>query len=162
VQGNAKPGVTITVAAHPLAELLDCPPETGALLTQSAESLSLQAGDTVFRQDGDCRGLYVVVSGEFLRKSERLNTRITLGTGHAGDLVELAAALGNGHHTYTMTALTPGTVLMLPMAALRQAFDRHPPLRMHLLEELAREVSRAYRSCSLSRFPVRRNLANAQ
>lgn len=163
MQGNSKPGRNPAVAARPLAELLECPPDTGTLLTGAAESLSVQAGDAVFRQDGACRGLYLVVSGEFLRKSERLNTRITLGTGRPGDLVELAAALGDGHHTYTMTALTPGNLLLLPMSALHQAFDRHPPLRMHLLEELAREVSRAYKSCSLSRpVPARREGASLQ
>lgn len=163
MQGNSQPGHNTVVSTRPLAELLDCPPETGALLNGAAESLSIQAGDTVFRQDGDCRGLYLVVSGEFLRKAERLSTRITLGTGHAGDLVELAAALGDGHHTYTMTALTQGTLVMLPMTALREAFDHHPPLRMRLLEELAREVSRAYRSCSLTRpLTARRGMASAQ
>ncbi len=161
VHGNFKPGRHPAVAARPLAELLDCPTETSLLLTGAAESLLVAVGDTVFHQNNACRGLYLVVSGEFLRKSERLNSRITLGTGRPGDLVELAAALGDGHHTYTMTALTPGSLLMLPISALRQAFDHHPPLRMRLLEELAREVSRAYRSCSLSRpVPVHRNGAS--
>jgi CRP-like cAMP-binding protein len=36
------------------------------------------------------------------------------------------------------------------MDALHKAFERYPPLRMRLLEELAREVSRAYYACSLS------------
>jgi CRP-like cAMP-binding protein len=66
-------------------------------------------------------------------------------------LVELAATLGDGHHTYTLTAQTPGSVLLLPMEALSQAFQNYPPLRMQLLEELAREVSRAYNSCCQSR-----------
>jgi CRP-like cAMP-binding protein len=39
---------------------------------------------------------------------------------------------------------------MLPMEALQRAFENHPPLRMQLLEELAREVSRAYHVCSLA------------
>jgi len=30
-------------------------------------------------------------------------------------------------------------------------FEMYPPLRMRLLEELAREVSRAYLSCCLNR-----------
>jgi CRP-like cAMP-binding protein len=33
---------------------------------------------------------------------------------------------------------------MLPKDALFEAFREYPPLRMHLLEELAREVSRGY------------------
>ena len=163
MQGNSKPGRNPAVAARPLADLLECPPEAGTLLTGAAECLSVEAGDTAFHQDDACKGLYLVVSGEFLRRSERLNTHITLGTVRPGDLVELAAALGDCHHTYTMTALTPGNLLLLPMSALHQAFDHHPPLRMHLLEELAREVSRAYRSCSLSRpVPARRVGASLQ
>jgi CRP-like cAMP-binding protein len=65
--------------------------------------------------------------------------------------VELAAALGDGHHTYTLSAQTPGSTLMLPIESLSQVFESYPPLRMRLLEELAREVSRAYLSCCLNR-----------
>jgi CRP-like cAMP-binding protein len=105
----------------------------------------------VFRQPDICKGLYVVISGQFLRKTERLTTRLTLGPARPGDLVELAAALGDGQHTYTLTALTPGSVLLLPIDALNLAFQDFPPLRMRLLEELAREVSRAYEACCLTR-----------
>lgn len=139
------------VRAHPLAELLECPPATGTLLSSSARCIDFDAGEVVFPQYGTCSGLYVVVSGRFLRKTERLETRITLGAARAGDLVELAAVLGDGRHTYTLTAQTPGSVLLLPMEALSLAFQNYPPLRMQLLEELAREVSRAYTACCLTR-----------
>jgi CRP-like cAMP-binding protein len=149
------------VAARPLVELLECPPATGNLLNGSAQYLSFDAGEVVFRQSGICRGLYVVVSGHFLRKTERLETRLTLGPVRAGDLVELAAALGDGDHTYTLTAQTAGSVLMLPIEALSQAFQSYPPLRMQLLEELAREVSRAYDVCCLSRTVKARRRSSA-
>ena len=105
----------------------------------------------MFRQDDLCRGLFVVVSGLFVRKAERLNTRLTLGPARTGDLVELAAALGDGRHTYTLSAQSSGSVLLLPIEALNKVFEMYPPLRMRLLEELAREVSRAYLSCCLNR-----------
>jgi CRP-like cAMP-binding protein len=92
----------------------------------------------------------VVVSGLFQRKAERLKTRFTLSPARAGDLVELAAALGDGHHTYTLNAQTPGSLLLLPIEKLSLAFEKYPPLRMRLLEELAREVSRAYLLCCLA------------
>jgi CRP-like cAMP-binding protein len=139
------------VAAHPLAELLECPQEAGNLLNGGAQCVEFDAGEAVFRQHEDCKGLYVVVSGLFVRKAERLNTRLTLGPARTGDLIELAAALGDGHHTYSLTAQTPGSLLMLPIESLTQVFEKYPPLRMRLLEELAREVSRAYLSCCLSR-----------
>ena len=48
-------------------------------------------------------------------------------------------------------------MLLLPIEALHQAFESYPPLRMRLLEELAREVSRAYITCCLTRvMPARR------
>src|SRR5579859_3466706 len=96
------------VAPHPLAELLDCPPPAGVLLNRSAQTVDLDPGEPVFRQGAACRGLYVVVSGQFLRKTERMETRLTLGRARAGDLVELAAALGDGVHTYTLSAQTEG------------------------------------------------------
>jgi len=151
MQPEARSGRMDAVAAHPLAELLECPPTIGSLLNSSALSIDFDAGATVFRQQGICKGLYVVVAGQFIRKAERLETRLTLGPARSGDLVELAAALGDGHHTYSLVAQTAGTVLLLPMEALTQAFQSYPPMRMQLLEELAREVSRAYTSCCLSR-----------
>ncbi len=123
----------------------------------ASRTLDFDAGQVVFRQQGVCKGLYVVVSGEFVRKAERFEMRVTLGTARPGDLVELAAALGDGHHTYTLSAVTPGSLLLLPIEALHQAFVSYPPLRMRLLEELAREVSRAYLTCRLARvMPARR------
>ncbi len=145
------------VAAHPLAELLECPQEAGDLLTNASRSVDFDAGQVVFRQHDTCHGLYVVVSGDFVRKAERLEMRVTLGSARPGDLVELAAALGSGLHTYTLTAVTPGSLLQLPIEALQQAFESYPPLRMRLLEELAREVSRGYITCCLTRVvPARR------
>jgi len=139
------------VAAHPLAELLECPPETGILLNETARCVDFDAGEIVFSQSSQCKGLYVVVSGQFQRRTERMETRLALGPARAGDLLELAPALGDGRHTYTLRALTPGVLLELPIEALHQAFESYPPLRMRLLEELAREVSRAYFACCQDR-----------
>jgi CRP-like cAMP-binding protein len=144
------------VQARPLAELLQCPAGTGNLLNGEALCMNVESGDVVFRQAEACRGLYVVISGQFLRRTERLATRLTLGITRAGDLVELGAALGDGHHTYTLSAQTSGSALLLPTEALSKAFDSFPPLRMRLLEELAREVSRGYEAGCLSRAPKTR------
>lgn len=144
-------------ATQPLAELLKCPPATGNLLNGAAQCLDFEAGEVVFRQHAPCRGLYVLISGLYLRKTERLETRLTLGTARMGDLVELAAVLGDGNHTYTLSAQIPGSALLLPMEALRQAFQDYPPLRMKLLEELAREVSRSYSASCMNRAANRRH-----
>jgi CRP-like cAMP-binding protein len=145
-------------AAHPLAELLDCPQDAGRLLSGETRCVNFEPGEVVFCQHGLCKGLYVVVSGDFVRKAERFDMRVTLGPARPGDLVELAAALGDGHHTYTLSAVTSGSLLLLPMEALQRSFEAYPPLRMRLLEELAREVSRAYITCCLTRVtPARRH-----
>lgn len=145
-------------AAHPLAELLECPEEAGQLLAAASRCVDFKTGETVFRQRESCKALYVVVSGDFVRKAARFEMHITLGSARPGDLVELAAALGDGIHTYTLTAMKPGSMLMLPIEPLQHAFRNYPPLRMRLLEELAREVSRAYVSCSIMRVtPARRH-----
>lgn len=149
-------GVMAAVQARPLAELLECPPGTANLVNGAAQCVSVDVGEVVFRQFGVCRGLYVVVSGQFLRRTERLETRLTLGVARSGDLVELAAVLGDCRHTYTLSAQTSGSLLLLPMAALNSAFEAYPPLRMHLLEELAREVSRSYEASCLNRLPKTR------
>jgi len=151
MQAEPKSGRMTAVAAHPLAELLECPATAGSLLSGSSQCLGFDSGEVVFRQNDVCMGLYVVVSGLFQRKTERLSTRVALGNARTGDLVELAAVLGDGLHTYTLCAQTPGSMLMLPIDALKQVFEKYPPLRMRLLEELAREVSRAYISCCVNR-----------
>ncbi len=137
--------------AHPLAELLSCPPTVANLVNASARSLEFATGDTVFRQSETCRGLYVVLAGQLLRRAERMGANLTLGSVRAGELVELAAALGDNRHTYTLTAQTPGSVMFLPLQVLHRAFEAYPPLRMRLLEELAREVSRVYSTCCITR-----------
>ena len=162
MQSEARSWRMDAAQAHPLAELLECPPATGKLLSIAAQCFDVDAGQVVFRQSGVCLGLYVVVSGQFLRRAERLDTRLTLGSARSGDLVELAAVLGDGHHTYTLIAQTEGSLLMLPIEALKQAFETHSPLRMRLLEELAREVSRSYDASCQSRTPkLRRGGARA-
>lgn len=146
----------ITAAPHPLAELLQCPEYVGSMLSGSSRSIGCDAGIEVFRQHDLCKGLYLVVSGSFVRKTERMNTRLTLGSARPGDLVELAAALGVGRHTYTLRALTAGSLLLLPIQALNHSFESYPQLRMRLLEELAREISRGYLACCMSRIDRRR------
>jgi CRP-like cAMP-binding protein len=86
-----------------------------------------------------------------LRKAARLETRLTLGTIRAGEVTELAAMLGDVRHTFKLVAQTKGTAMRLPKEVLQRAFQLYPPLRMRLLEELAREVSRAYGICCTTR-----------
>lgn len=144
-------------AARPLAELLECPQEAGKLLGSETRCVEFEAGQVVFRQNELCKGLYVAVSGDFVRKAERFEMRVTLGSARPGDLLELAAVLGDRHHTYTLNAVGPGSMLLVPIEALQRAFEGYPPLRMRLLEELAREVSRAYITSCLTRVvPTRR------
>lgn len=138
-------------AARPLAELLACPPATASLLEASAQSIGFASQQTIFHQGAESRGLYLVVSGELMRRADRLETHLNLGLIRAGNLVELAAALGDGRHTCTLVGLSPGSLLLLPRTSLEEAFQMYPPLRMQLLEELAREVSRAYALCCAAR-----------
>ena len=149
------------VAARPIAELLACPPAVGNLLNASAECIEFEAGDVLFHQNDICQGLYVVIAGQLLRKAARLDSRLTLGAVRAGEVVELAAMLGDVRHTYSLVAQTTGTVMRLPKEALSRAFQSYAPLRMQLLAELAREVSRAYGICCATRMAgIRRRTAN--
>jgi CRP-like cAMP-binding protein len=163
MQPEARSERTAAAQARPLAELLQCPPAAGELLNGAAQCMDVGVGEIVFRQSDACRGLYVVISGQYLRRTERLETRLTLGMARAGDLLELAAVLGDGQHTYTLSAQMDGSVLLLPMEALKRAFEAYPRLRMQLLEELAREVSRGYDASCQNRAPrVQRRSAGAQ
>lgn len=150
-------------APQPIAELLACPPAVASMLNASAECIEFDIGDVIFHQNDQCRGLYVLISGLLLRKATRLNTRLTLGTVRAGEMVELAAMLGDVRHTYTLIAQSKGTAMLLAKEALQRGFQLYPPLRMQLLGELAREVSRAYGMCSETKLAgIRRSPARAQ
>jgi CRP-like cAMP-binding protein len=139
-------------AAHPIAELLACPPAIGNMLNAATECIEFDSGEILFQQNDVCRGLYVCISGQMVRKAARLDARLNLGIVRAGELVELAAMLGDVRHTYTLVGQTKGTVLRLPKEVLQRAFEMYPRLRMQLLEELAREVSRAYTMCCSTRM----------
>jgi CRP-like cAMP-binding protein len=147
---EARARIMAATAAHPVSELLACPPAISNLLTAAAQTIPFEPGEVIFRQGSPCAGLYLVIQGQLQRRTERLSTRIMLGTARPGELIELAAALGDHRHTYSLLGQVAGSLLMLPMEALQRAFESHPPLRMQLLEELAREVSRAYHACSLA------------
>ncbi len=105
----------------------------------------------LFAQYSPCHGLYLLLGGEFYRSAERREKRLTLGCLQSGDLTELAAVLGDGLHTYSLMAGAPSAALLFPADALLRAFEAYPPLRMRLLEELGREVSRVYRSVYIPR-----------
>jgi CRP-like cAMP-binding protein len=155
-------------APRPIAELLACPPEIGSMLNATAVNIEFDAGDILFHQDEVCRGLYLPISGYLLRKASRRDARLTLGTVRAGEVVELAAMLGDVRHTYTLIGQSRGAAMRLPKEALLRAFDAFPTLKMRLLEELAREVSRAYGMCcvvkhsSMRSRPTNSSRANAE
>ena len=56
MQPEARSGRMDAVQAHPLAELLECPPATGDLLNGSAQCIDFDAGETVFRQSAPAAG----------------------------------------------------------------------------------------------------------
>jgi len=133
---------------------------TGNLLTGSAQTIEFDAGEVAFRQQGLCKGLYVVVSGQFLRKADRMKTHLTLGSARPGDLVELAAALGGGEHTYTLAALTGGSLLMLPIEALHRPLRAIRPSECVCWRSSLAKFSRSYIACCLSRVVHTRRRSN--
>jgi CRP-like cAMP-binding protein len=139
------------VAPRPLTELLACPGSLEQRLGASSERRDYKAGDLIFSQGDRCEGLFLLLAGEFCRSSYRRDKRVNLGILHPGDLVELAAVLGDGGYNFSLQATTDAAALLFPMSVLRAAFQEYSPLRMHLLEELGREVSRAYGSVYVQR-----------
>jgi len=131
-------------ASHPLAEVLACPPAVDELLHREAQLLSAKEGEFVFRQTEACKGLYVLLTGSFLRRMERLDRTLFLGQALPGEMLELGAVLSGEAHSYSLFAKSDGAMLLLPIEAMREALASYPPLRMHLLEEFAREVSHVY------------------
>ena len=140
-----------SVTPRPLAELLACPGPIANQLGGSAQRKEYSAGEMIFLQNSESEGLYLLLAGEFYRSADRRDKRVALPPLHTGDLAELAAVLGESGHTYSLMAAVPSACLLFPRPSLMKAFAEYPPLRMRLLEELGREVSRAYRSVSIPR-----------
>jgi CRP-like cAMP-binding protein len=145
--------------SRPLTELLACPDSIGSLLGSSAERRDYVKGDTIFAQGEPAQGLFLLLAGDFWRTAERRDKRLSLTPLRAGDLTELGAVLGGGAHTYTLFAASAAAALLFPVSDLQHVFEVYPPLRMHLLEELSREVSRSYGAIYLphrtrSRHPI--------
>jgi CRP-like cAMP-binding protein len=146
-------------AARPVSELLACSRDVSDLLSASARTIAFENGDYVFHQGDACAGLYLVVDGRLMRRSEQGGVRIPLGVIRPGELVELAAALGEPSHTYSLVGQGKGSLVLLPLHHLNRAFEACPALRMRLLEELAREVSRAYYATSVARDLLMRRVS---
>ncbi len=138
-------------ASHPLTELLACPSSIGAQLGAAAVRRDYAKGDVIFAQGADAEGLFLLLGGDFHRTADRKDTRLPLAPMHSGDLAELGAVLGSCPHTFTLVAASPAAALLFPTTILREAFAKYPPLQMHLLEELGREVSRSYAAISVNR-----------
>lgn len=151
MQFNSDKLTSPMAVSQPLNLLLSCPTEIEQRLGAATERRNYLDGEILFEQSKPCDGLYLILAGEFARVTERWETRLTLTSLRAGDLVELAAILGEGKHTSTAIATVPSAALVFPRSALEEAFASYPPLRMHLLEELGREVSRAYTMLSFGR-----------
>lgn len=145
---NINPPLAVS---QPLTLLLSCPSAIEQKLGSVTIRRSYEEGEVLFEQNTPCDGLYLIVAGEFSRITDRWDKRLSLAPLKAGDLAELAAILGDGKHISTVTAITAASALVFPRSALEEAFTAYPPLRMHLLEELGREVSRAYTTLSFGR-----------
>ena len=113
MQAGARSGRKEAAGPYPLAKLLACPPATSNLLNSSAQSIEFDGGETVFRQSGLCKGLYVIVAGTFLRKAERLEARFAtvevadspsiFFRGMAGTQTPIAIAHGEGYADFSQT-----------------------------------------------------------
>jgi CRP-like cAMP-binding protein len=145
--------------SRPLTELLACPDSIGARLGTSALRRDYLKGDKLFAQGAPAEGLFLLLAGDFWRTAEHREKRLSLAPLRSGDLAELGAVLGESAHTYTLLAASPAAALLFPACELQQVFDVYPPLRMHLLEELAREVSRSYGAILIPRRTRNRHVA---
>lgn len=141
---SGAPAAPPATPAAPVAELLACPPAIGELLGKAVQRRQYASSEILFAQGAPCEGLFLLMEGEFARSALRREKRLALGSVHSGSLVELAAVLGSGVHNYTLSATGTSAALLFPLQVFREALELHPPLRMRLLEELGREVSRVY------------------
>lgn len=103
-------------------------------LLESAELVSLEAGEGLY-EEGDAPDAFYIVRNGFLRVSRRFGAaeRVLLYF-REGDLFGALPLLVGGHRTVTVSANTRADLIRLPAVALTAVLERHPAARRRLID----------------------------
>jgi glutaminase len=131
----------MTLAEHEACDRFS--PEDLAVLEGALERRSFDAGTLVIRKGDPADALYLLMQGEVSVVMSLPNGEIKrLATFPAGMAFGELAIVDRGERTADVRADSAVECYALPVAALDRLGERHPVIKMKLLENLLRHVSR--------------------
>jgi CRP/FNR family transcriptional regulator/CRP/FNR family cyclic AMP-dependent transcriptional regulator len=150
--------------ASPVAPIIQIPPFsefTEAELTEllpRVQRRSYRTEETIFREGDPPAFVYYVLSGEISLTLTSEDRRISVGKFPAGRLLGIQTIFDDGPQFVSATALSPTTVLAVPLGELLASLRRHPDALLKMAGIFARQIREAARLVAEMQFldlPVR-------
>ncbi|MBI3329515.1 MAG: cyclic nucleotide-binding domain-containing protein [Nitrospinae bacterium] len=113
-------------------------PHARALFLSGARPIRRKAGEVLLHEGDLASGVYLIRSGEVAISILGLEGRqVPLGTAGPGEAIGELAAMGGGHHSATVVALTPIEADYVPEDAFRTVLAESPEAALRLVRLLA-------------------------
>jgi CRP/FNR family cyclic AMP-dependent transcriptional regulator len=113
-------------------------------LAEAIESVTIAAGETLFRAGDAGESLYIVCSGQIeLFVRDTAGQKIVLNNARAGEIFGELALLDRGARTATAVAATDAQLLELERDDLLMLFRRNPDAALHLLAVIGHGTRKA-------------------
>lgn len=148
----------------PIAPITQIPPFSEFTEAELAELLprvqrrAYRTEETIFREGDPPAFIYYIVSGEINLTLTSEERRISVGKFPSGRLLGIQTIFDNGPQFVSATALTPTTVLAIPLAELLAILRRHPDALLKMAGIFSRQIRSAARLVAEMQFldlPVR-------
>jgi CRP-like cAMP-binding protein len=114
-------------------------------LADSGTAMLLDAGETLFREGEEPRGVYVLQSGQVdLLFASRKGEAKPLRVAQAGQILGLSCIVTNRPHDCTATAATPCRVGFIDSGAFQRVLTECPAVWFSVLRLLSTDVNAVY------------------
>jgi CRP-like cAMP-binding protein len=112
------------------------------VLAPLERSSRIDAGDVLFREGEEPRGVYFVHDGRFdLVFSSRAGEAKPLRTADTGQILGLSCIVSNRPHDCSATAKSEATVGFIPKDDFQKVLDTNPQLWMTVLQMISSDIS---------------------
>ena len=142
----------MTLAASPLFGEFE--QEQLRLIAFGARKREFRRGDVVFREGRPAEGATIVIEGQLLVEAEDG----TVGTAGPRALLDETALLSRRPHSYTATAETDGSLMVIDRPLFRRMVEEFPDIADRTRTRIARRLTRL---ATEAEGPLRRLVGDA-
>jgi NTE family protein len=129
-------------------------PEERAIVDPLFHTITLAAGEHLFRQGEEGNALHLLISGSISVVQERDGKEHIVATlSRRGDLLGEMALLGGEPRPGTATALQPTSLIQIKRTDFEAALHNHPPLAMAVARALTRRLVATTHPTTKARSP---------